>query len=279
MKKENHFTKLKKYYNRSQIGYALVMKGSKHFGYHPLDRKVSEKEAQVLMQDKVAEKLKLSSKMKVLDAGCGQGVVSTYFAKKYGCQIEGITILPFEVELARKLSKKENTQDKTHYHVMNYSKTTFKPNTFDAVYTTETLVHSPDISKTFKEMYRVLKKEGRVCFLEYTIAEDSKLSQYEKKILAYVIEGAAMPALYELRHGAFKTLLKKAGFKDIKVENISKQFAPSVKRLRNLALIPYYCFVKPLNQQAKHPNSTSAVEFYKMIQKDLFRCNIISAKK
>jgi cyclopropane fatty-acyl-phospholipid synthase-like methyltransferase len=37
-----------------------------------------------LLQDLVAKNLELQENQIVLDAGCGQGVVSTYLAKKYG---------------------------------------------------------------------------------------------------------------------------------------------------------------------------------------------------
>ena len=143
--------KVIKYYTNpeTKIGFDYVLWGSKHFGFYPTGKAdITEKEAQVLHQDLVAQNLDLKEPQVVLDAGCGQGVVSTYLAKKYGSTIFGVTLVPFEVEKAQERAKKLNIQDKVQYQVMDYSATNFPDNYFDAIYTTETLSHSPDISKT-----------------------------------------------------------------------------------------------------------------------------------
>jgi cyclopropane fatty-acyl-phospholipid synthase-like methyltransferase len=75
MNEREHFERVVKYYEHSKLGYDTLLWGSKHFGFHPKGKKISEREAQLLMQDLIGEKLHLSDSMKVLDAGCGQGVV------------------------------------------------------------------------------------------------------------------------------------------------------------------------------------------------------------
>lgn len=150
MNKTEHFERLNRYFEKSKIGYDVALWGSKHFGFYPEGKKISEKQAQILMQELVAKKLKLTSKDVVLDAGCGQGVVSTFLAKKYACKIEGITIIPFEIQKANLLVDKFNVRDKLTYSLMDYNKTKFSNNHFDCVYTTETLSHSIDIKKTLK---------------------------------------------------------------------------------------------------------------------------------
>ena len=74
--KEEHFSRLNNYYNKSRRGYSIFLKGAKHFGYHPNGISIPEKQASILMQDKVAEKLNLIKGMKILDAGCGRGVTA-----------------------------------------------------------------------------------------------------------------------------------------------------------------------------------------------------------
>lgn len=279
MDEKEHFERLNQYFEKSKKGYDIALWGSKHFGFHPKEKKISEKEAQILMQEMVAQKLKLASKDLVLDAGCGQGVVSTFLAKRYGCTIEGITVVPFEIEKANLLAEKFEVCDKVNYSIIDYSKTNFNNDHFDCIYTTETLSHSTDIKKTLKEFFRILKKDGRVAFFEYTLAEDKDFSESEIKILGKVAKGSAMAALKDFRHDKFQNVLSEAGFTNIKVENVSENAGPSLARLRKFAIIPYYLFVKPFGFQEKFPNASAAVEFYKMADKGLIRYNIFTAAK
>ena len=279
MDEKEHFKRLNQYYRNSKVGYDIALWGSKHFGFYPKNRDISEREAQILMQELVAKKLRLTLKDLVLDAGCGQGVVSTFLAKKYGCKIEGITVVPFEVKKANRLAKKLKVIDKVNYSLMDYSRTNFRNNYFDCIYTTETLSHSIDIRKTLKEFYRILKNTGRVAFFEYTLAEDKEFSKYEMRILERVIRGSAMTGLKDFRHNKFQNILSEVGFTNIEVANISENVGPSLARLRRFLLLPYYMFVKPFGLQEKFPNATAAVEFYKMAEKDLIRYNIFTATK
>jgi len=279
MNEKEHFERLNRYFEKSEIGYELALWGSKHFGFYPKGKDISEKQAQILMQDLVAKKLKLTSKDIVLDAGCGQGVVSTFLAKKYCCSICGITVVPFEVKKANLLAEKMNVGDKVKYSLMDYSKTKFSNKYFDCIYTNETLSHSIDIRKTLKELFRVLKNGGRVAFFEYTLSEDSDFSKSEMEIFKKVAKGSAMDGLKDFRHDTFQNVISKAGFTNVKVKDISENTGPSLARLRKFAIIPYYLFVKPFGLQEKFPNVSAAVEFYKMAEKGLIRYNIFTATK
>ena len=278
MSQEEHFQRLRKYYTRSRKGFDLLLWGAKHFGFHPKNRKVSEKEAQLLMQDLIGEKLGLSSSMKVLDAGCGQGVVAIYLARKFGCRIEGITVIPFEIEEARMLVARFSVSNLVRFSLMDYSNMQFENNSFDAIYTIESLCHSMDTRRTLSEFYRVLKKGGRIALFEYTLAEDEKFSLHEMSVLNNVIHLTAMDGLKELRHDRFQNIIKEVGFANVKVEDISQNVGPSLLRLRRIALIPY-ALVRLIGQGQNHPNLTAAVEFYKMGKRGLFRYNIFTAEK
>jgi len=278
MDKENHFERLSEYFRKSDKGYTTLLWGAKHFGFHPTDKKVSEKEAQLLMQDLIGEKLSLSKSMKVLDAGCGEGVVPNYLTKKFGCKIVGISVLPFEIKKARLRAERHNVSDLVNYLLMDYSNMKFSNNTFDAIYTIEALSHSTDIRKTLSEFFRVLKKGGKVALFEYTISDDENFSDHEMDMLNKVILSSAMDGLKDFRHDRFQGIVENIGFRNVKVDDITQNVEPSLRRLRRFALIPYF-LVKMLGSQESHPNLTAAVEFYKMGKKDLFRYNIFTAEK
>jgi cyclopropane fatty-acyl-phospholipid synthase-like methyltransferase len=277
-KSDDHFQRIVKYYNRSKLGYDLVLHGSKHFGFYPEGMRISETQAQKNMLEKIGEALQLKKEEAVLDAGCGQGVVSTYLAKKYGCNIKGITIVPFEVGRSTQLARKMGVADKVEYSLMDYSATSFEDETFDCIYTIETLSHSPDIRMTLGELNRILKSGGRAGFFEYTVAKDGEFSAREMKMLDAVNCGSAMTGLRELKHEGFAELVKKAGFKEVTVQDITENTLPSLQHLYKLACIPYL-FIRTFHMQEKYPNETAAVEFYKMAQKGLIRYRIFTAKK
>lgn len=270
----NYYTNLE-----TKLGFDYVLRGSKHFGFYPIGKEnIPEKEAQILLQDLVAENLDLKETQTVLDAGCGQGVVSTYLAKKYGSKIFGITLVPFEVKRAQERAEKLGVQNRTQYQVMDYSATDFPDNYFDAIYTTETLSHSPDIRKTLQEFIRILKPGGTIAFFEYTLAPDEKFSEWEKRMLDVVIEGSAMMGLKDFRHDTFIGVVRDATFENVKEQNITENIRPSFYRLHRLSRLPYK-FIKLLGLQRFFINTTAGYEYYKMVEKGLFRYCIFTGNK
>lgn len=274
-----HHKKVVSYFKRSKLGYDIVLGGVKHFGFYPKGKKdISEKRAQELMQDLLASNLNLKKKHLVLDAGCGQGVVSTYLARKYGCKIVGITIVPFEVKKANALAKKVRVRGNVEYHVMDYTHTTFADNQFDAIYTMESFVHSPNTKGTLEEFFRILKPGGRLAMFEYTMAKDDAFTTWEKKMLDIVIEVGAMGSLKNMRNDVFQEIIRKVGFESVKEQNISLNCRPSFERLRTIAILPYF-FVKLFHLQKYFINVTAAIELYEPAKKDLIRYCIFTSRK
>ena len=278
MDEAEHFQRLNRYFSSSRLGCDTILWGAKHFGYYPKNKRISEREAQNLMHDLIGKKLNLKKSMRVLDAGCGQGVVSTYLARKFGCRIEGITIVNFEIGIANKLAEEIGVSDKVNYSFMDYSNMEFENNTFDAIYTIETLCHSTDIKKTLKEFYRVLRKGGRIGLFEYRVADDDKFSNYEISLINKIMDATAAPSLMKLKFTNFKKMIEETGFKNVKEEDITENFVPSLNRLRKFALVPYF-FAKLFRLQKYFPNLTIAVEAYGGVQKGLIKYVILTTRK
>lgn len=118
MQQAQHIERVRNYYFNSRFGYRYLLWGSQHFGFYPKNKHISEKEAQVLMQDLIGEKLNLSKSMKVLDAGCGRGVVANYLAKKFGCSIEAVDITPMLIEEAKVWN---SSLQNVNFSLMDYS--------------------------------------------------------------------------------------------------------------------------------------------------------------
>src|SRR3990172_2370233 len=103
--------KVRNYFNslESRLGYALLLKGRKHFGYYPKKQgHLTILQAQQLMEDKLAERLHLKNNSHVLDAGCGEGKVAIYLAKTYNLRITGVDLLDWSVTKAKENAIREN---------------------------------------------------------------------------------------------------------------------------------------------------------------------------
>lgn len=274
-----HFSRLRHYFARSERNYERMLGGAKHFGFHPAGRRVSERAARDLLRDIVADRLALGPGDRVLDAGCGQGVVASYLARKTGCRIEGITVLDFEIPKAQARARAAGVQGRTRFQLMDYSATRFADASFDAVYTTETLSHSPDIARTLHEIRRLLKPGGRVAFCEYSIARTEDFTPREWRLFERVARGSAMAGLQSFRNDRFHEVMARAGFRDPAAEDITANMLPSLARLRRFALLPYYLATWPFGRQEQNPNRSAAVVYHAMARKGLIRYNIFTARR
>ena len=98
------------------------------------------------------------------------------------------------------------------------------------------------------------------------------------KMLDVIIRSSAVAGLKEFRHNNFQNVIKSAGFKNVKVDNISKNVSASVGRYWKYAFIPYY-LIKPFGLQEKFPNLTIAIEWHSMAKKGLMKYKIFTAEK
>lgn len=102
----------------------------------------------------VQEDKENSTKGDILEIGCGNGRDSIYFGKQ-GHNVTGIDISPDAVRIAKKNNKLNNVQFETG----NAERLQFEDNQFDAIYSLSVL-HSTNLTKSIKELSRVLKEEG-----------------------------------------------------------------------------------------------------------------------
>jgi len=260
----------------SRLGYRLFLHGEKHLGWHEDGIPIPDSEARERTVDVVANRLNLKYKsgLLLLDAGAGLGGPSRHIARSYNAQVEGISVVPFEVKSAQK----KVAELACNYHLMSYDNLKFDPDYFDGVYTIETLSHAKDVSKVFSEFYRVLKPGGRIAFFEYTMAPDERFSAGERKISDFAIKTGALWGMYALRHGEFEENLKQQGFEDITVETRTKEVLPSLQRLHKYAH-PASVVLKKLGIVGPFRNTLVADDWHTLFEKDLWRLVVVSAQK
>ena len=97
---------------------------------------------------------------RILDLGCGAGENSVYFSRK-GAKCVASDISSGMVETALKLAEKYGV--KVEGKVVNAMAIDFPDNSFDIIYAAN-ILHHVDPQKALQEMYRVVKRGGKVCF-------------------------------------------------------------------------------------------------------------------
>jgi ubiquinone/menaquinone biosynthesis C-methylase UbiE len=99
---------------------------------------------------------------RVLDAGCGPGVYTQILMRR-GARVVGVDVSPKMLRLAR-----ERVGDKVELHLADLTKPMkfLKDNSFDMVISSLVLSYIRNISRSFKDFYRVLKRPGVLVFSE-----------------------------------------------------------------------------------------------------------------
>jgi len=119
---------------------------------------------------------------KILDAGCGVGNPSINFAKNNPySNFYLVNINEYQ------LSKIKDIPENVYLFKCDFNNLIFPSNYFDKVYFLESFSHSLKKTKTIKEIYRVLKPNGKIFLLDFCRKQNIKLSKLHihRKVYAH----------------------------------------------------------------------------------------------
>jgi len=109
----------------------------------------------------VVELSNIKNGQKVLDIGCGTGLLSLKFLEKAGCSITGVDSSPEMLSIFSDKIKKLDLSARVVCKLEDAKALDFKPNTFEVVASTVTLHHLTDKFPTIKKIHKILKPEGK----------------------------------------------------------------------------------------------------------------------
>jgi sterol 24-C-methyltransferase len=270
---------IKAYYldsRESRWGYKYLLKGAKHYGYYPPASRLSMAQAQLEMEKQIGQSLGLPHGSMVLDAGCGEGLVAIHLSQHFGYQIHGIDLL-YEpsIKQANK-NKKKFDANQVEFSEMDYSDLKFPDNTFDGVFTIETLVHSPNYAQTLKEFCRVLKPGGVIVNFEY--AMDDHMKKEVQIVWDFIYQNGSMHTLSDFRISRMRTNWESAGFEDVSMNDITDRMRPFMRRLYELAFLPYY-LLKLFGKERNHLNTFVGFKSYRPQQRSTFHYVVMKGIK
>lgn len=104
--------------------------------------------------------------MRLLDVGSGIGGPANDVARMSGAHVLGLDLSEVEVEVATRRTKEAHLDHLCEFQVGDFTDLSrFPDDSFDAVFSFQTICYSPDKLKTYEGFKRVLKPGGR--FAEY----------------------------------------------------------------------------------------------------------------
>ncbi len=142
-----------------------------------------------VMRDQLITDLKIQGDEKILDVGCGRGLLLIKAAKKLNT-VKAIGLDTWsQNDLSNNLAKNtllnaeiENVSDKIELITGNMTTMHFNDNSFDIVVSSMAIHNLPTISqreKAIQEINRVLKPGGRIALLDFIYTKDY-LNEFEK---------------------------------------------------------------------------------------------------
>ena len=97
---------------------------------------------------------------RVLDVGCGDGINVKVLRDMGISRVVGVDVSPFLIKKAKKMNPK------VKFYIAPAEKLPFRVNQFDAVLVDSVFHHLFGYEKPLKEIRRVLKPGGKLCFIE-----------------------------------------------------------------------------------------------------------------
>lgn len=232
----------------------------------------------------MAEIAQIKKTDKILDAGCGVGGSSVFLAKNYSCQMTAITIVSNQVSKVLKNAQNHNVSNLINCQQMDYCKTSFPDESFDAVWGIESICYAKSKKNFIEEAYRILKPGGRIIISEI-IAEKEKSNMTPNEIKSLYTNGYNKCMVESLHtEKEYYQDLENTGFKNVRIDDYTKEIYPSIRRL----YYGYYAasflnFFRKLKgskfSDVQLGNTKMCYNLYKSLNNKLWKYGVIYAEK
>ncbi len=288
-KQKTYHEEVEYYYQSSQKDYEIIWGTKKHKSLHYgfWEKGIKNHEQAINnTTEKVAHYGGLKAGMQLADLGCGLGGPAMYLAKKYKAKVDGVSITRKQIIQANARAERLGLKEDAKFYAEDYCNTSLDSGHYDLVYGIESYCHAQDKLDVLSESARLLKKDGKLVVLDFfwkgalRRAQDDKLNTKDTTAMKnWAKSWAVSDFAYET---VFEEQLVQAGFKNIEKHVVTKNVAPSIKRL-------YYIFIPSAavdwllrligKRKGKHENMWSAYYQYQCWKRGLWEYCIFTAEK
>jgi tocopherol O-methyltransferase len=179
--REKMTRKIASFWNKISEGWRLIWGPHIRHGYYENDAPLTPLEAQEILMQKLAGKLKINAQDKILDVGCGMGGSSLFLAGKYDANITGITLSCKQKEIAEHQAQITQTENVKFKIEDALSLASFENNSFDIVWSLESCEQFFDKQLFLQQAFRVLKPGGQLMLATWCSGHEEYSDQLAKK--------------------------------------------------------------------------------------------------
>lgn len=195
---------------------------------------------------KFVELLNLKNGQYVLDVGCGIGGSAFYMAKEYKVNVLGIDLSDNMLDIAKQRIKQQifDSNVNVNFEMCDATKRQFNENTFDVIYSRDTILHIYDKLNLFKNFYKWLKPGGVLFITDYCCGPKPHSQSFQ----IYLTDRK-----YHLfTPKEYTQIIKSAGFINVNGKDETKQFISVLNNeLEKFALIKHE-FVSEFSEKDYH---------------------------
>jgi cyclopropane fatty-acyl-phospholipid synthase-like methyltransferase len=204
-----------------------------HFGYYRTGKESSEA-AKLALNAFLAEQLAIGRvPFSLLDAGCGVGGTAIDLARRFPkLRAVGVNLSAEQVMMAESFALREGMPDRLDFRCASYLETGLPDGSFDGIACIESLCHCSDRPRFLAQARRLLRSGGRLCVIDF-FRTSRDLSGAELVAYREIIRAFALADYYEV---PLDTLAKRAGFRPIRMIDITRQVRPGIERSARRAL-------------------------------------------
>jgi tocopherol O-methyltransferase len=148
-------------------------------------------QAQRHLIDRLAHSARIAAGNRVLDVGCGMGGSSIDLARRFRCQVTGLTLSPLQRFWATVSAGFQGVGDRTHFRCADAETVSLPQQSFDVVWNVECSEHLFDKPAFFRRVAGWLKPGGRLALCAWLAGDGASAEQAVRQ----VCEGFLCPSL------------------------------------------------------------------------------------
>eukprot|EP00245_Coleochaete_scutata_P005613 TRINITY_DN19275_c0_g1_i1.p1 TRINITY_DN19275_c0_g1~~TRINITY_DN19275_c0_g1_i1.p1 ORF type:complete len:522 (+),score=122.12 TRINITY_DN19275_c0_g1_i1:84-1568(+) len=164
--------------------------------------------------------LDLKAGQKVLDVGCGIGGGDFYMAEEYDVEVTGIDLSVNMVSIA--LERAIGRKCTVEFEVADCTTKVYPDETFDVIYSRDTILHIQDKPALFKSFFQWLKPGGRLFISDYCRGEEASSPGFVEYVKQRGYDLHSVPQ--------YGKMIEEAGFVEVVAQDRTDQFIDILHR-------------------------------------------------